>query len=238
MDICWGTEIFYTLCISDFKKSTARKIILQKIASPVVKIAFDTRRVNQETTFIPRRGLQNFHRSESFVSEQMQFKIKAFAKLNNVLNSIKSVYDRDYQWQDSYVRVLYNSIQKGLRIIEKDGDFSETQPSMGSLDYLEELLYVRYRLTPEQILIKSEEEIKEILLKKEDGTHFVAHSSINKYTNSSNNSFNNEYTNSSITKPSMSEDQLINILFNAKASKDNPEVDRTITINIKDKFGG
>src|ERR1700722_2582360 len=110
------------------------------------KLAFDTRRINQETEFNPRRGLQNYNRSESFITEAMSQKIQNFAKLRKVLVGLKEVYGKDPEWQDSNARVLLTHLDNGLRTFTQDDDFTESQPGVGSFDYLEELLHVRYRL--------------------------------------------------------------------------------------------
>ena len=55
-----------------------RKVALDSYSSGqgFTKLAFDTRRVDQETQYIPRRGLQNYQRSEAFLSEAISQKIK------------------------------------------------------------------------------------------------------------------------------------------------------------------
>ena len=59
------------------------------------KVAFDTRRINQETDFIPRRGLQNYHRSEAFLSEATSNKIQNFAKIKRGLENLKEKYGKE-----------------------------------------------------------------------------------------------------------------------------------------------
>src|SRR5271165_4565471 len=112
-----------------------RKVGLQAHLSgqSFIKVAFDTRRVDQETAYIPRRGLQNYHRSESFISDSVADKILAFAKLAKILDQLKLEFGRHPEWQDSYTRVLASSVHKGLRTDELDGDYSDSQPSMASL---------------------------------------------------------------------------------------------------------
>jgi hypothetical protein len=138
------------------------------INKSIIKTAFDTRRINQETTFNPRRGLQNYHRSEPFISMEMKKKIEAFAKLSKILDQIKLEYEREPQWQDSYVRVLSSAVHKGLRTLQSDGDFSDVQPSMASLAYLEELIYVRYRLTTESLMSMTDLELRNSVLRKDE----------------------------------------------------------------------
>jgi hypothetical protein len=132
------------------------------------KLAFDTRRINQETDFIPRRGLQNYHRSEKFISDSIASKITAFKKLSDVLDLLKLEFEKNSEWQDSYTRVLASTIHKGLRTIEADDDFSDSQPSMASLAYLEELLFVRYRLTADNLMTMSAVELRDVILKKDE----------------------------------------------------------------------
>lgn len=148
----------------------ARKTVLDAIehGTPITKVAFDTRRVDQESTYIPRRGLQNYHRSEQFVSEAIFQKVQAFDRLNKVLDQLKLEMGKEPEWHDSYTRVLSSAVQKGLRTEQLDGDFSDAQPSMASLAYLEELLYVRYRLTPDNLLSMSEDQLRKAILQKDE----------------------------------------------------------------------
>lgn len=138
------------------------------ISSGFKKLAFDTRRIDQESEFIPRRGLQNYHRSEQFISKDIGTKLVAFAKLKNVLESLKLEFGKQPEWQDSYVRVLHSSVNKGLRTDQSDGDYSDAQPAMASLDYLEELMYVRYRLTTDNLMTISENDLRNIIMKKDE----------------------------------------------------------------------
>lgn len=199
------------------------------------KFAFDTRRIDQETTYNPRRGLQNYHRSEPFVSDQIKKKIAAFSHLAKVLNSIKEEFGRDQYWQDSYARVLQAAVQKGLRTKEADGDFSDAQPSMASLDYLDELMFVRYRLTSEGILNASESELRKTVLAKDDLLISDGNQSLNNnvYDHIMDKMFNSMAT--MATQMKSSDDLATKLFGDVKASKDNPEVERTVTIHIKDK---
>ena len=210
----------------------------------LIKNAFDTRRVDQETTYNPRRGLQNYHRSEPFVSENMLGKIKGFSKLSKILDQIKSEYGREPEWQDSYVRVLSSAVHKGLRTIQADGDYSDAQPSMASLAYLEELMYVRYRLTPDSLISMADQDLRNAILNKDElltnggmsyGESPITSSDVSKY------SYDNmlEKVLSSVAqvisqmKP---QDDLTSKLFDIKATAGTPDVERTVTINIKDKI--
>ena len=187
----------------------------------IVKLAFDTRRIDQETEYNPRRGLQNYHRSEQFISEATSQKLINFSKLRKVLNELKVEFGKTHEWQDSYARVLLDTLNKGLRTEQKDGDFSENQPAMGSLDYIEELLYVRYRLHIDNLANLSEPELKKIILNKDEE---LVRKDINEVVD--------------ISRRDISEksyDTLMEKLFGGvKADKNNKDCQRTITITIRD----
>jgi hypothetical protein len=187
------------------------------------KMAFDTRRIDQETEYNPRRGLQNYSRSEAFLSEALGTKIKNFAKLRNVLEDLKKKFGKEHEWQDSNARVLLSTLDKGLRTIEKDGDFSEGQPAQGSLDYIEELLHVRYRLTFDDLVRMGSNDLKKVILSKDEE---LIRKDVNKAL---------EITKADVG--SQTYDTLMEKLFGGvRATQENPEVERTVTITIKDKF--
>lgn len=162
--ICSGSKNI----ISRNESFKLRKDAFGLLNSKIIKNAFDTRKIDQETSYNPRRGLQNYHRSEPFVSKNMKKKVEAFTRLSKILDEIKSKFGREYEWQDSYVRVLQAAVEKGLRVKEADEDFSEVQPSMASLDYLDELMYVRYRLTSEDLMTMAEEDLRNVILSKDE----------------------------------------------------------------------
>jgi len=230
MDIKDFTEIYCLISkgtkdVSQRKNmAKLRKYAMKSINSgSFVKLAFDTRRINQETDYIPRRGLQNYHRSEQFISEALSNKIKNFVKLKNVLEKLKQEFGREPEWQDSYARVLLNTIDRAIRSDQKDGDYTEAQPGVGSLDYLEELLYVRYRLEMNNISSLSEDKLEKIILERDESL--------------TRKDVNNAFEISKRDVATQSYDSLLEKLFGGvKASKDNPEVERTVTITIKDKF--
>jgi hypothetical protein len=186
------------------------------------KVAFDTRRIDQEMEYNPRRGLQNYNRSEAFLSDVMGQKVKNLVKLRDILAELKDEYGKEHEWQDSNTRVLLSTLDSGLRTLQKDGDYSENQPSLGSFDYIEELLHVRYRLTFDDLVKKGSSELKKIILSKDEEL-------IRKDINHS----------LQITKAdigSKSYDTLMDKLFNIQASEEHPEIERTISITIKDKI--
>lgn len=192
--------------------------------SSLVKVAFDTRRINQETDYNPRRGLQNYHRADQFVSQIQAQKIGNFSKLRDVLNKLKDQFGHDPEWQNSYCRILLNTLNQSLRIVQGDGDFGDTQPAIGSFDYVEELLYVRYRLDINSINKLGEEELRNIILNKDEN---LIHKG----------PINNLITTSSSVKNIGDHYNLIkDLIGEVRASKDQPVIERTITISVKDSI--
>lgn len=187
------------------------------------KVAFDTRRIDQETEYNPRRGLQNYNRSEAFLTEAMGQKLIHLAKLKTVLEDLKQEFGREHEWQDSNARVLLSTLDQGLRTLQKDGDYSDAQPSQGSIDYIEELLHVRYRLAFDDLTRLGKSELKKVILSKDED---LTRKDVNRAL---------EITKSDVA--SQTYDTLMEKLFGGvRATKDNPEVERTVTITIKDKF--
>lgn len=187
------------------------------------KVAFDTRRIDQETEYNPRRGLQNYNRSEEFVSQALEQKILNFAKLRNVLVGLKERYGKEPEWQDSNARVLLSTLNKGLRADTNDGDFAESQPGVGSFDYIEELMHVRYRLGFDDLTKMADGDLRKVILSKDEE---LTRKNMNKVL---------EINKSDVSK--MGYDSLLEKLFSdCRASADNPDVERTITITVRDKF--
>lgn len=216
------------------------------------KVAFDTRRIDQEADYIPRRGLQNYHRSEKFLSDSIAQKIEAFSKLAKMLDQLKLEYGKEPEWQDSYTRVLQAAVNKGLRSEQSDGDFSDCQPSMGSLSYLEELMYVRYRLTANDIMGMTDENLRKAILHKDELlvrqgisnirvpelVSEITPSDVSKYSYDSmmEKMLSTMAQVMSSYKPPTPEDTLTSKLFDVQATSNAPEVERTVTITIKDKI--
>lgn len=196
------------------------------VEKPIVKLAFDTRKIDQETEVNPRRGLQNYHRSEAFISEAMSNKLETLVKLKDILEELRKEYEKEPEWQDSYARILHSTLEKGLRLVQKDGDYTDSVPGIGSFDYIEELLYVRYRLTPEMIDSMSSTDIKKSILSKDE-----------ELTKKDKNKAHVEINKHEVGKENY--DTLLEKLFGGvKATKDNKSVSRTVTITIKDDYLG
>lgn len=226
---------FYELMLSGMENIPSRKqaMLLRKAGFEACtaeggfkKLAFDTRRIDQETQFNPRRGLQNYNRSEAFITEAISQKLANFAKLRSVLEELRLEYGKQHEWQDSNARVLLSTLDKGLRTGIDDGDYATSQPAQGSLDYIEELLHVRYRLAFDDLSKLGATDLRRVILSKDEE---LTHRDLNK-------------AQAIITKNDVATqtyDTLMEKLFGGvRATADNPEVERTVTITIKDKFVG
>lgn len=150
---------------NDVIKRSARKAALKKISSKnnIIKNAIDSRRIDQQTVRNPRKALQHYHRSDQFISEEIQNKLNIFSKLMNVLEGIKDSYGKEDAYHNSYVRELYGHVERALRIKIADGDYHEPQ-----LAYLEQLLYARYRLSMEEISRMDYKMLKKSILSKDE----------------------------------------------------------------------
>lgn len=191
--------------------------------SGFTKVAFDTRRIDQETEYNPRRGLQNYSRSEAFISEALGQKIKNFARLRDALNELKTIYGREHEWQDSNARVLLNTLNSGLRTDAQDGDFATNQPGTGSFDYIEQLLSMRYRLSFDDLSKMGSADLKKVILSKDED---LIRKDVKQAL---------EITKDDISKQGY--DTLMDKLFaGARATAEHPSVERTVTITIRDSF--
>lgn len=194
----------------------------QYIKPRLIKQAFDTRRVNQDLEFNPRRNLQYYQRSEPYLSTQAADKIKLFFKVKNAADTIRTEFVGEPDWLDSYTRVLCNALDQTLRVEQKDFDYSQSQ-----LDYLQELLYVRYRLRPEDIQTFSNDELKNVILNKDE--RLIRRAVFVNYKQG--------LTKTEIISKTTPSDALIEQLFgNVKASKENKDVERSINITIRDRI--
>jgi hypothetical protein len=203
----------------------------------LVKSAFDTRRINQDTEFNPRRNLQYYQRSEPFIDDATARQVGLFLKLKAATDELREHFIGEPDWLDSYTRVLSNAVDQTLRVDQKDFDYSKPQ-----LDYLSELLYVRYRLQPQDIETASKDVLKSLILNKDEK---LAKRSIfinykQDFNKASNNQLGNFYNNAAVidtSKPVKQEDGLLEKLFgNVKASQENKEVERSVSIIIRDKI--
>ena len=141
----------------------ALKTFSDMVDDAIVKRAFDTRNIDQEHIRNPRANLQYWHRSQPFIDNDSQDKIDALLKLRDPLESIKNEYGSRPDWHESYARVLYDAIDRILRIKIADNDIDCSQ-----LSYLEQLLYTRYRLNKDDLIKLSGNELKDIILQKDE----------------------------------------------------------------------
>lgn len=127
------------------------------------KLAFDTRRIDQENNRIPRKNLQFWHRSGEFIEPGDQDKINTFSSLYGILKDLKEEFGTRPDWHDSYARVLHDAVGRVLRIKQGDNDISRAQ-----LAYLEQLLDTRYQLNIEKIKSMGSTELKSRILQRDE----------------------------------------------------------------------
>jgi len=232
MNIEEKIEIYETISKNIEKIASRREtssVRLKGLQFGFKKVAFDTRNIDQETQINPRRGLQNFNRSEAFITQALSNKLKNLMALKDVLSELKDEYGNQREWQDSNARVLLSNLEIGLRTKIKnggDGEFTDNQNGVGSFNYLEELLYTRYRLPLNELTSMAAKDLKTVLLSKDEellkrdvvkGSDDVV------------------FTKKDIGE--MSYESLINTLFaGVKATQDNKRVKRKVTIEIEDSI--
>jgi hypothetical protein len=146
----------------DDRKNVLSRIVVGKSTS-FKKVAFDTRRIDQENTRNPRSNLQYWHRSQPFIDASDQGKINIFAKLAATLNDLKVEFGTRPDWHESYARVLNDAVQRALRIKQGDQDIDSSQ-----LSYLEQLLNTRYRLTMDELSVISHDDLRKRILSKDE----------------------------------------------------------------------
>ncbi len=203
----------------------------------LIKTAFDTRRINQEGERNPRSNLQYWNRSQQFVEQRDKDRLNAFAKLLIPLDIIKDNYGEHPEYFQSYARSLRDSIKRVMKV--DDGDVDVFSPQ---LDYLEQLLYARYRLSLADItkvsndclitcIMKRDENLtrRDAYLKATDGNArgsvFRASEGLEKNTSSN-----------SKEVGGVTQESLVNAIFGNSAFRRDGEdkVERTITITITD----
>jgi len=141
----------------------ARVAALGNYQTTFVKRAFDTRRTNQDTERNPRTNLQYWNRSQEFIEEEDQRKVDIFAKLLSPLNDIKAEYGNQPEYLESYARKLHELVSRALRVEQDDQEYYRPQ-----FDYLEQLLFNRYRLSMEELSLIKKADIKKMILKKDE----------------------------------------------------------------------
>ena len=206
---------------------------------PLQKIAFDSRHINQYSDYNPRRNLQYFHRTEPFISKDASENVKILLKLKAAVDSIKEDFSGDPDWFDSYARILSSALDRTLRMDQKDFNFYKPQ-----MDYLNELLYLRYRLKSDDIIKLEEKELRNIVLDRDEK---LLHKQIfAQYNNgglmkghSQSNSNNDNFMKGGQPQQSVQvqQDDLIKTLFgDVKATAEKKNVSRSVTITINDSI--
>lgn len=145
---------------------SARKAALNTVKekdSSIKKIAFDTRRIDQEVERNPRSNLQYWNRSDAFIDEGDQYNIKVLGRLFKVLEEIKDKFGRQPEYLDSYARQMHEHVGRALRVNAGDHDYYRPQ-----FAYIEQILFARYRLTFDEILKWSNESIQFKFLQKDE----------------------------------------------------------------------
>lgn len=232
--ICPNKQQF-TISLNKARKipQEARLAAFYELNKPgIKKFAFDTRRVDQELSRNPRINLQYWHRSEAFITESDEHKLRIFAKLMKELTSIKKDFGAQPEWFESYARILHDNVYRILRV--KEGDLDIFKPQ---LSYLEQLIFARYNLSMEElskldtidlrkkILAKDESLLKRGAYLEETGLPVSQAENGNKQIVIDGNGNNN------------TQENIINAIFgnNNIRRESELETERTITITIKDK---
>lgn len=197
----------------------AKKALLKELNEKLTikKIAFDTRRIDQEKDRNPRGNLQYWHRSQQFIDEEDKIKIDIFGRLIPVLDSIKSKYGTSPEYHNSYIRTLNDTVRRSLKLDAEDLDISKAQ-----LNYLEQLLFARYRLSMDDIKYLDKFALEHNLLSKDES--LLKHGIVNQEI-----------------KPMVKDgngvhESIVNAIFGSQIRQPGDRsVTRTITITINDK---
>jgi len=153
------------------KAISSRKERQEKLAKalgrPMTKVAFDPKYFDSELEVNPRRNLQNFHSSSSIMSEEFSKKLGVCKRLYDITTKIKDKFEREPEYQESYCRVLYTRLERALRESAADSKYSGSQQSLGSISHIEEIMYDRYRLSFDDIMDKSGDEVMNIIMARD-----------------------------------------------------------------------
>jgi hypothetical protein len=210
--------------------NSVKKNFLEALANPkLTKVAFDTRNIDPYQ-YNPRRNLQNYNRSQQFISEATSNALQNFAKLKLVVDLIEKDYYNNPDYLDSYARILKNSLDKALRVEQKDFDFDARE-----LDYLNQLIYSRYRLDQDMIKQSDEKLLRQAVLAKDEKLMYAKIYNFNK-----SNSLISQSADSNIIKQTVvpvQQDSLLDTLFaGVKATAENKKVSRSVTVTINDEI--
>jgi hypothetical protein len=220
----------YTIVSSEDGGSSGQAARLAAFAAmephPITKLAFDTRRVDQENDRNPRKNLQYWHRTDQFIDDGDEKALKTFAKLAKVLKHLKKKLGTQPEWFESYARQLYDNVYRILRVKESDLDIFRPQ-----MNYLEQLIFARYRLSMENLEKFSEDKIEQRILSKDE--ELIGRSAYLKETESDEPAAPQGFSKDS---NSTTQESIVNAIFGGAGMRRDGErtVERTITITIRD----
>lgn len=195
---------------------------------PLTKFAFDTRRVDQENDRNPRKNLQYWHRTDQFIDETDEKTLKTFARLAKVLKQMKKKLGTQPEWFESYARQLYDNVHRILRVKEADMDIFRPQ-----VNYLEQLIFARYRLSMENLEKFSESKLEECILAKDED--LIGRSTYLKETELDEPAMTSQGF-SKDSNNSTTQESIVNAIFGGAGMRRDGErtVERTITITVRD----
>lgn len=147
-------------------KTLFRAALLQVygIHKPLIKVAFDTRRIDQNTQYNPRRNLQYHIRTDQFIHDNDIDKVKALHKLKIVSAKIKDEFIGEPEWFDTYASDLDHAMDKVFFV----ADGKNFDLSCVAIKYLEQLLQSRYRLSLNDIVKTSDDDLRKIIIHKDE----------------------------------------------------------------------
>ncbi len=212
---------------------SARKAAFLRLysATPIKKYAFDSRRTDQDSDRNPRHNLQYYSRSQQYIDEEDQKRLESFARLVRPLEAIKKKFGSSPEYFQSHSRKLRESVKTILKVRESDMDIFRPQ-----MDYLEQLLYARYRISAEDLEKMSAEKLQEKILSKDED--LLKRGSFMHVTSDGGDD-NKKQANmlKDGDKTGITENSIVNAIFgNNKFRRDGENtVERTITITVRDE---
>lgn len=215
--------------------SSARKAAFSSILNgmSIKKYAFDARRTDQDADRNPRSNLQYWSRSQQYIDEEDQKRLEAFARLISPLEGIKNKFGNHPEYFQSFARKLHESVKSVLKVSESDLDIFRPQ-----LDYLEQLLYARYRISLEDLTKMGSDTLRERLLSKDED--LLKRGSFLNVTGDQEDN-NQKHANKVMVKDGdktgLTQESIVNAIFgNNKLRREGEKsVERTITITIRDE---
>lgn len=215
-----------------FIESFSRKAGLSCQDKPMIKLAFDQRKFDPTKDIHPRNVLQNYIRNDDYLDRTAAKEVEILLKLKKPTSEIHQEYHHLPEWIDSYSRSLQNSLERVMNI-----SFGELELFKPQIEYLKQLLYLRYRLSLEDILAKSEDDLKKIILDKDE--KMVKSHTLDKLKLSAAKE-DNIKKEAPIAKDGnlgLTQESIVNAIFGNNQIRRAGEktVERTITITIKDQ---